>query len=58
MLQLRLVIALVMIAVVGYVVYRMLQYPLAQSFTGLVLGGAMIALGVLRVRQIRSVSKP
>jgi ABC-type uncharacterized transport system permease subunit len=54
MLGARLAIAATMVILGLYLIYRMLHYPLAQSFTGLVLGGAMIALGVLRLRQVRS----
>lgn len=42
-----------MIAVGAFVVIEMLRYPIAQSFTGIVLGGAMILLGGLRFRQVR-----
>ncbi len=54
MLTFRFFIAFALIGLGGYIIFRMLHYPLAQSFTGLVLGGAMIALGILRARQIRS----
>ena len=46
-------LSLVMIAVGAYVVIEMLRYPIAQSFTGVVLGGAMVLLGILRFRQVR-----
>ena len=42
-----------MIVVGAFVVVQMLRYPLAQSFTGVVLGGAMVLLGFLRFRQVR-----
>lgn len=41
------------IIVGAYVVVQMLRYPIAQSFTGIILGGAMILLGVIRLRQVR-----
>lgn len=46
-------LAVFMIVVGAIVVIQMLRYPLAQSFTGIVLGGAMIALGFIRLRQVR-----
>lgn len=55
MLAFRAILALVMILVGAYVVLQMLRYPLAQSFTGIVLGAAMVFLGVLRLRQVREV---
>ena len=41
------------IVVGAFVVIQMLRYPIAQSFTGIVLGAAMILLGVIRLRQVR-----
>ncbi len=41
------------IVVGAFVVFQMLRYPIAQSFTGIVLGAAMILLGVIRLRQVR-----
>ena len=52
MLAVRTVLAIAMIAMGAFVIVRMLPYPLAQTFTGMVLGGAMIALGFFRLRQI------
>ncbi len=53
MLVFRGALSVFMIVVGAFIVMQMLRYPLAQSFTGIVLGGAMILLGVLRFRQIR-----
>ena len=53
MLYARGVLALLMIVIGAFIVVQMVRYPLAQSFTGIVLGGAMILLGFLRVRQVR-----
>ena len=46
-------LAILMVVVGAFVVVQMLRYPLAQSFTGIVLGGAMMFLGILRFRQVR-----
>ncbi len=54
MLYYRAFISLGLIALGIYIIARMLHYPFAQSFTGIVLGGAMIALGFVRLRQIRA----
>jgi putative effector of murein hydrolase LrgA (UPF0299 family) len=43
-------LAIAMIAVGGYILTRMLHYPIAAAFTGVILGLAMIALGVVRLR--------
>ena len=53
MLMVRGGLALLMILVGAFVVVQMLHYPLAQSFTGVVLGGAMVLLGFLRFKQVR-----
>ena len=45
-------LAIAMIAVGGYILTRMLHYPIAASFTGIILGLAMMALGVVRLRAI------
>jgi hypothetical protein len=50
MLVVRTGLAVAMIAVGGYIFTRMLHYPFAAAFTGIVLGLAMIALGVVRLR--------
>jgi putative effector of murein hydrolase LrgA (UPF0299 family) len=39
-----------MIAVGGYILTRMAHYPIAAGFTGIILGLAMMALGVVRLR--------
>ena len=53
MLMVRGGLALLMILVGAFVVIQMLHFPLAQSFTGVVLGGAMVLLGFLRFKQVR-----
>ena len=39
-----------MILVGGYILTRMLHYPIAAGFTGIILGLAMMALGAVRLR--------
>jgi len=46
----RTVLALAMIVVGSIILTRMMHYPIAASFTGIVLGLAMIALGAIRLR--------
>lgn len=53
MLIFRGVLSVLMVVVGAFVVIEMLRYPLAQSFTGIVLGAAMILLGGIRFRQVR-----
>ncbi len=53
MLVFRGALSIFMIVVGAFVVVQMLRYPIAQSFTGIVLGAAMILLGVIRFRQVR-----
>ena len=48
----RTVIAAGMIVLGSYIIVEMLRYPLRNSITGLVLGAAMIALGVIRLRAL------
>lgn len=57
MLIVRAVLAVAMIAIGSGIIVRMLAFPIAQTYTGLVLGGAMIALGLFRLRQIIAVSR-
>lgn len=57
MLTVRAVIAIAMIVIGATIIVRMLPYPIAQTFTGLVLGIAMIALGLFRLRQIAAVRR-
>jgi uncharacterized membrane protein HdeD (DUF308 family) len=52
MLFVRAGLGLAMIAVGGFLLFRLLHYPLAESFSGLLVGAAMIALGVFRLRQV------
>jgi hypothetical protein len=53
MLVFRGALSVFMIVVGAFVVIQMLHHPLAQSFIGIVLGGAMILLGAIRFRQVR-----
>ncbi len=53
MLYVRAALSVLMIVVGAVVLIQMLRYPIAQTFTGVVLGGAMILLGILRLRQVR-----
>ena len=53
MLVFRGALSVFMIVVGAFVVIQMLRYPIAQSFTGVVLGAAMILLGAIRFRQVR-----
>jgi putative effector of murein hydrolase LrgA (UPF0299 family) len=48
----RTVLSLAMIVVGGYITVEMLHYPISASFTGIVLGIALIALGIVRLRAI------
>lgn len=48
----RVALSIAMVLVGGYIIVEMLHYPIAASFTGLVLGIAMIALGIVRLRAI------
>jgi putative effector of murein hydrolase LrgA (UPF0299 family) len=50
--SLRTLLSVAMILVGGYITVEMLHYPIAASFTGIVLGVAMIALGIVRLRAI------
>ncbi|MGD0967745.1 MAG: hypothetical protein ABR949_05610 [Candidatus Aquilonibacter sp.] len=43
-------LAIAMIAIGGYILTRMAHYPIAASFTGIILGLAMVALGAVRLR--------
>ncbi|HTV91996.1 MAG TPA: hypothetical protein VMG98_04695 [Verrucomicrobiae bacterium] len=43
-------LAIAMIAIGAYILTRMLHYPIAASFTGIILGLAMVALGIVRLR--------
>ena len=48
----RTALAIAMIAVGGYILLRMSHYAITASFTGIILGLAMMALGVVRLRAI------
>jgi hypothetical protein len=49
---LRTVLSIAMIVVGAIIIVRMIPYPISASFTGLILGLAMIALGILRLRTL------
>jgi hypothetical protein len=49
---LRTVLSIAMIVVGAIIIIRMIPYPISASFTGLILGLAMIALGILRLRTL------
>jgi hypothetical protein len=55
MLIYRAIIAIALVLLGAYIIVRMIPFPIAQSLTGFVLGIAMIALGVIRLRQIIAV---
>lgn len=52
MFALRTVLSIAMIVVGAIIIVRMIPYPIGASFTGLILGLAMIALGILRLRTL------
>ena len=49
---LRAVISAALIVVGAVIFTKMLHYPIRYSITGLVLGAAMIALGIVRLRAL------
>ena len=53
MLAFRGVLSVMMVVLGAFIIIEMLRYPIAQSFTGIVLGGALVLLGILRFRQVR-----
>ncbi len=48
----RTILSLGMIVVGVIVVAQMARYPISASFTGIILGLAMIALGTIRLRAL------
>jgi hypothetical protein len=52
MMVVRVLLAVAMMVVGGTIVVRMLPYGIAQTFTGLILGLAMLALGAYRLHQL------
>jgi hypothetical protein len=48
----RTVLSVALILVGGYILVEMLRYPIKESFTGIILGIAMIALGIVRLGAI------
>jgi hypothetical protein len=55
MLAIRTLLALGMIVAGAAIFIKILPYGVAQGFTGLVLGAAMIGLGLYRLYQLRAV---
>ncbi|MBV8639156.1 MAG: hypothetical protein JO322_13850 [Candidatus Eremiobacteraeota bacterium] len=53
MLVFRGALSVLTIVIGAFVLIQMLRYPIAQSFTGIILGAAMILLGTIRFRQVR-----
>lgn len=45
-------LSVAMIVVGSIIIVRMMPYPISASFTGIVLGLAMIALGAVRLRTL------
>jgi putative effector of murein hydrolase LrgA (UPF0299 family) len=56
-LTVRAILACAMIVVGIGVIVRLLPYPIAQTYTGMVLGLALIALGLFRLKQIAFVRR-
>ncbi len=52
MFAVRTVLSVAMIGVGAFIIVRMVPYPISASFTGIVLGIAMVALGVIRLRTL------
>ncbi|MDE2482170.1 MAG: hypothetical protein KGN02_08265 [bacterium] len=48
----RFVLAIAMVVVGAVIIVRMFPYPIKSTFTALVLGAAMIALGAFRLLQL------
>jgi len=53
MLVFRGALSVLTIVIGAFVLIQMLRYPIGQSFTGIILGAAMILLGTIRFRQVR-----
>jgi hypothetical protein len=49
----RALLAVAMTAVGAFIVVEMLRYPIAQTYTGVILGLAMMGLGLYRLTLIR-----
>ncbi len=54
----RTALAVGMIVVGVIIVGEMVRYPIAYTFTGVILGLALIALGIVRLRAIYVRSQP
>ncbi len=52
MFAVRTALSVAMIVIGAIIIVRMMPYPIGASFTGIVLGIAMIALGAVRLRQL------
>ncbi|HTX57835.1 MAG TPA: hypothetical protein VMD47_12120 [Candidatus Acidoferrales bacterium] len=48
----RAVLAVALIVVGAIILARMIHYPIAAGFTGIILGLAMIGLGAVRLRAL------
>lgn len=57
MLAFRTMLSIAMILLGAYIIVRMMPYPISASFTGIILGIAMIALGIVRLRAIYGIRR-
>lgn len=57
MLTVRAFIAVALVIVGACILVQMLRYGIAQTFTGVILGIAMIALGLFRLKQIVAIGR-
>jgi hypothetical protein len=57
MLAFRTVLSAAMIVLGVVIIVRMMPYPIRASFTGIVLGLALIALGIVRLRTIYGIRR-
>ena len=48
----RTALSVAMVVVGAYIFAQMLHYPIKEAFTGIILGLALIALGLLRLRAL------
>jgi hypothetical protein len=53
MIVIRAILAVIMTILGAVVLVEMLRYPIAQTYTGVILGLAMMALGLFRLNLIR-----
>jgi hypothetical protein len=54
----RAILAAGFVVVGAIIVAEMLRYPIAYTFSGIILGLAMIALGIVRLRALLGRSAP